>query len=112
MKRAKGKTIEPSASFNDYLVEQLRDPEMASEYINIAIEEGDVQYFLHALGNVVKARGMTGVTKQAGINRENAYKAVSKEGNPTIKNVSKLLYAVGLTLRTEPLKKQPTKKAA
>jgi probable addiction module antidote protein len=101
-----------TGSFDDYLIEQLRDPEMASEYINIAIEEGDVAYFLHALGNVVKARGMTKVAKQAGINRENAYKAVSKEGNPTIKNVSKVLRAVGLALRTEPLKKRPTRPAA
>ncbi len=101
-----------TGSFNDYLVEELRDPKFASEYINAAIEDDDVTYFLHALGNVVKAQGMTEVTKRAGINRENAYKAVSKEGNPTIKNVSKLLNAVGLTLVTEPLEKRPTRKAA
>lgn len=101
-----------TGSFDDYLIEQLRDPEMASEYINAAFEENDVTYFLHALGNVVKARGMTKVTKQAGINRENAYKAVSAEGNPTITNVTKLLNAVGLTLRTEPIKKRRNKQVA
>ena len=98
------RTRQITGSFHDYLIEQLRDPEMAAEYINEAIEGGEVKYFLHALGNVVKAQGMSKVAKQAGINRENAYRAISKEGNPTIKSVSALLNAIGLRLETKPLK--------
>lgn len=91
-----------TGSFEDYLLNELKDRELASEYINAAIEDGDVSVFLMALGDVVKAQGMSKVTKRAGVNRENAYRAVSKEGNPTIKNVSALLDAVGLRFVTEP----------
>ena len=103
-KKEAEKAKQITGSFHDYLIEQLRDPEMAAEYINIAIEDGDMKFFLKTLGDVVKAQGMTKVTKRAGINRENAYRAVSKEGNPTIKNVAALLNAVGLRLVTKPRK--------
>lgn len=102
-----------TGSFEEHLLQELQDPEFAAGYINEAIEEGEVKYFLHALGNVVKAQGMSKVAKQAGINRENAYRAISKEGNPTIKSVSALLNAIGLRLETKPLKpKTPRRRKA
>ncbi len=105
-KSEKKRIMELTGDFNEYLINKLLDPEFASEYINAVIEDGDAAHFLHALGNVVKARGMSKVTKTAGINRENAYKSISKEGNPTIKNVTAILDAVGLRLRTEPVTKR------
>lgn len=92
-----------TGNFEDYLLRELQDPELASEYLNVAIEDGDIKVFLMALGDIVKAQGMTKIAKKAGVNRENAYRAVSKEGNPTIKSVAALIDAVGLRLVTRPI---------
>ena len=52
-----------SISYQDYLLESLQDPEEAAGYLNAALEGADINVFLVALHNVVKAQG--GVTKLA-----------------------------------------------
>ncbi len=102
-----------SGDFEDYVIESLKDdPKLASEYLNAAIADGDLSVFLVALGHITKARGMSGVSKDTGLNRENIYRIVSKKGNPRFTNLQAILRSVGLTLRTEPIKKRPTRKAA
>lgn len=92
-----------SRDFDDYLIKSLKDdPELASEYLNAAMEDGDIRVFLLALGQVTKARGMSAISKKTGLNRENIYRIVSTRGNPQIKSVFALLDAVGLKLKTEP----------
>jgi len=108
--------IKASGDFEEYVIESLKnDPELASEYLNAAMEDSDIRLFLLLLGHLAKARGMSYVSKSTGLNRENLYRMVSKEGNPRIKSITALLDAVGLKLRTEPARKQirkPTKKTA
>ena len=101
-----------SGDFEEYVIDSLKDdPRLASEYLNAAIADGDIRVFLLALGQITKARGMSNVSKATGLNRENIYRIVSDKGNPRIKSIQAILDAVGLTLRTEPVKR-PTKKAA
>jgi len=98
--------------FDEYLLKSLKeDPELASEYLNAAIEDGDIRVFLLALGQVTKARGMSEISRKTGLNRENIYRIVSTKGNPQIKSVFALLDAVGLKLKTEPAKR-PAKRRA
>jgi len=40
------------------LLETLKDPKEAAEYLNAALEEGNNELFLLALKNVVKAYGL------------------------------------------------------
>ena len=54
--------------------EFLKSPEAQAELIADAFESGDVAYIAHALGIVAKARGMTGIAKDAGVTREALYK--------------------------------------
>lgn len=92
-----------TGDFREYVIESLKeDPELASEYLNAAIEDGDIRVFLMALGDLAKARGMSAVSKKTGLNRENIYRIVSVKGNPQIKSVFALLDAMGLKLKTEP----------
>jgi hypothetical protein len=45
-------------NFDDLVIEQLQDSELATEYLNVALEElqrdGDVEYFQHCLGLLAK----------------------------------------------------------
>jgi probable addiction module antidote protein len=95
-----------SGNFREYVIDSLKaDPELASEYLNAAIEDGDISVFLMALGDLAKARGMSAMSKKTGLNRENIYRIVSTKGNPQIKSVFALLNAMDLKLKTEPAAK-------
>ena len=46
-----------------------------AEYLSAALEGGNPDVFLSAIGNVAKARGMSVVAEQTGLGRESLYKA-------------------------------------
>ena len=49
----------------EQLYEDLRDPSYAAEYINEALLEGDEVVFKTAVADVIRARGVGKVAKQA-----------------------------------------------
>jgi probable addiction module antidote protein len=90
------------SSYQEDLIESLKDPEEAAAYLNAAIEEGDRAVFLLALRNVAKARGgMASLAEKTGLNRESLYRMLSKKGNPEIESVS-FVACGGLRLAVEP----------
>ena len=102
-------------SYEDHLVESLRDPEYAKEYLNAALEEEDHRVFLLALRDVATAFGIANVADEAGLNRENIYKMLSPNGNPRISSLIGLLRALGVRLNIETTKSvtlSPKKKTA
>jgi probable addiction module antidote protein len=92
------KVFPPAASHHDWLIKRLKeDPEMASEYLNAALEAGDKKAFLMALRNVIEARGgMTQAAKASKINRVSLYKMLSGTGNPGFLNILILLQHAGI----------------
>lgn len=85
------------------LIEALKDPLEAAEYLNAAMEEGDREGFLLALRNVAEAHGGMGcVAEKAHLNRESLYRSLSRRGNPEMKTVLALLRCMGLRLAVEP----------
>ena len=44
-----------SASYQEYLIKSLKDPEEAIGYLNAALESGDIEVFLIAIHHVVQA---------------------------------------------------------
>lgn len=88
-----------SKAYHAELIENLRDPDEAEEYLNAALEEEDPELFLVALRNVAEAQG--GVAQLAGktkLNRESLYKMLSERGNPELKSLDALLHALGFRL--------------
>jgi len=91
--------IMPYKSYQDSLIEDLKNPEEASEYLNIALEEGDKEAFLIALKNVTMARGgVTKVAKEAHLNRVSLQRMLTGKGNPRLDNLSNVLHSLGLRL--------------
>lgn len=96
--------------FRDYqekLLQDLQDPELATAYLNVALTDEDPRVFLIALKNVYEAQGgeMTSLAKKTNISRENLYRILSKKGNPKLTNIISLLNAVGFSLAVQPSKK-------
>jgi len=78
----------------DYLDTETRQ----AAYITAALESGDADFVRDALGLVARARGMSGIAKKAGLNRESLYKALGETGNPEFGTVMRIVRALGLTL--------------
>ena len=88
-----------SISYQDYLIESLTDPKEAAGYLNAALEGGDINVFLLALQNVVKARGgVSKLAKKTHKSRTSLYKALSEKGNPYLKNTNEILSSIGMHL--------------
>lgn len=86
-------------SYHEFLIESLKEPEEAAEYLNEALEENDPKYFLKALRNVAEAFG--GLSKVAGLtnlDRTHLYRMLSEKGNPELHSVLTLLHALGIKL--------------
>lgn len=83
--------------------ELLDRPEAIAAYIEAAFEDGDTALISHALGVVARARGMTQIARDAGMSRDAVYKALSRDGNPTLSTLSKVMGAMGLQLTAKPL---------
>jgi probable addiction module antidote protein len=95
----------PSAVDRDtQLIEELRaDPAYAEIYLQTALEDiyedGGVPAFLTALRRVIEARGGVGeISKRSGLARQNIYRALSADGNPTIKTLTEITRAAGVRL--------------
>jgi probable addiction module antidote protein len=106
-----------TTSYQEDLMEALKNPREAAAYLNAAMEEGDRALFLLALRNVAEAQGgMAVVSEKAKLNRESLYRMLSKNGNPEIKSIFTLLHSMGLKLSIEPkarsAKSAKVKKAA
>lgn len=88
-----------SKSYRDELLESLRDPQEAMEYLNAALEEDDHEVFLLALRNVAEAHGgMAQLAERAKLNRESLYRMLSADGNPELRSLDALLHALGFRL--------------
>ena len=88
-----------SASYDDLLMEMLKDEQRALAYLNAALDEPDPRVFLIALRNVTLAQGgIAAVAARAGLNRESLYKALSGKGNPSVHTLAAVLEALGARL--------------
>ena len=88
-------------SWEECLIEHLKNREMAVGYINLAIEDEDPRMFLLAVKHVVMAQkgGMTEVAKKTGLNRQNLYRMLSLNGNPSWKSLKVIFDLLGFKLQ-------------
>jgi probable addiction module antidote protein len=83
--------------------EHLDTPEDIAAYLGAALEEGDPQLIVAALGDVARARGMAELARETGLSRESLYRSLSLEGNPEFATVVRILQALGLRLEARPV---------
>ncbi|MGL3606232.1 addiction module antidote protein [Rhizobium sp. G187] len=81
--------------------EDLDTPEAITVFVNEALKTDDAAYIAHALGVVARAKGMAGIAREAGLSREQLYRTLSSEGNPTLKTTLAVMKALGLSLTAD-----------
>ncbi len=84
------------------VVEHLETDEDMAAYLEAALEEDDPALIAAALGDIARAKGMTQISREAGLGRESLYKALSPEGNPEFATVLRVVKALGLRLHASP----------
>jgi probable addiction module antidote protein len=77
----------------------LSDADGIAAYLDACMEEGGQELFLKALGDVIKAAGVSDVIRKAGIaSRTSAYRSFSAAGKPEMRTVGAVLDTLGLRL--------------
>jgi probable addiction module antidote protein len=76
----------------------MKSEDDMAAYIEACLEEApdDPALLSAALGDIARAHGMADLAKRTGLTREGLYKALSKEGNPSLGTVLKVMQALGL----------------
>ena len=82
--------------------DHLETKEGMAAYLEAALEDGDPALILAVLGDIARAKGMTGIARNSGLGRESLYKALSPGGNPGFATVLKVVQALGLQLHAAP----------
>jgi probable addiction module antidote protein len=72
--------------------------EDVAAYLEAALQDGDPQLVAAALGDIARAKGMSKISRDAGLGRESLYKSLSSSGNPELATVLKVISALGLRL--------------
>ncbi|MCZ7559785.1 MAG: putative addiction module antidote protein [Burkholderiaceae bacterium] len=97
-------TARRASRFDDYLAETLKDPAEAAAYIEATLEPEDMDALLVALRHVARAHGMADVARRAEFGEKTLFRALGKDGNPTLATMQKVLHAMGLRLSVAPLR--------
>jgi probable addiction module antidote protein len=100
-----------TGSYEEWLIESLRNKEEAALFLQVAFEEfqknNDTEALLLSLRHVAEAQGgITQLSRKTHLNRESLYKTLSKRGNPKLQTVGMLLKGLGFQLSIKPLRKK------
>lgn len=85
------------------VADHLDSEEMIAEYLSVALEDPDPDMFLAAVRAVARARGMTQLARDAGLGRESLYKALVPGAKPRYDTVLKLMHALGVQFKVQPV---------
>ena len=80
----------------------LDNEEVIAEYINIALESEDPNDLLRALDTVARAKGISKISKETGLNRESLYKSLKEGKRPYFDTLQKILNSLGIKFRVVP----------
>lgn len=98
-------TSKLTRSHEEATIERFRkDPELAAEYLDAILKDGDEAELLQALQRFSKAfGGVAEIAERADLNAKSLYRALSAQGNPEMKTLVAILKAMGMRLSVKPL---------
>lgn len=76
----------------------LKTDEDMALYLEASLEEGGPEQFYTALGDVIRAKGITRIAKETGLSRESLYKTFEPGRQPQFDTIWKITKALGLTV--------------
>ena len=77
----------------------LDDKEVIAEYLSQILNDGNTDELLLALGNIAKAKGMTQLSEDTGLERESLYKTFNYKSKPEFNTVIKVMESFGVKIQ-------------
>jgi probable addiction module antidote protein len=84
-----------------------RGPEDHLDLLNDALATGDASVIANIIGEIARARGMSEVARESGVGRSALYKALGKDGNPTLETMLPVLRVLGIDLKAAAREAEP-----
>jgi probable addiction module antidote protein len=78
------------------------DPRAIAKYLNGALSTGDPVLITKAIGDMVRAQGMTRFSQKAGMRRDSLYRMFNGEMSPTLETVMNALMGLDIQLIAKP----------
>lgn len=78
--------------------EMLKSDEAIEVFLADAFDTGDARHIAAALGAAARAKGMSKIARETGLAREQLYKSLSEDGNPTLETMLAVLKAIGFEI--------------
>ena len=86
-------------TYHEDLINQLKRPKFALQYLNACLAGGDEGTFLLALRHVAEAQGgFAKLARKTKLSREHLFRMLSKKGNPRLISLKSLANAFGWRL--------------
>ncbi len=76
----------------------LTDDKLIIYYLTDVLKDGDMDEILHAIKSVIKAKGISNISRLSGISRESLYKSFRDGAKPRFETILKVLNALGVKL--------------
>ena len=76
----------------------LTTDEAIEVFLANAFETGEARYIARALGVVARAKGITKIARDTGLAREQLYRSLSENGNPTLETTMAVMKAIGFQI--------------
>ena len=84
------------------MAELLENEEIMAAYLSEIMATGDSELIMSAIGDIARAKGISAIAKEAGVNRESLYKAFRPGASPQFSTVLKIMAALKLNLQAVP----------
>ncbi len=81
----------------------VESKEDVAMYLSIFLEENGVDGLTQALEYLAKAKGISQIAKETGLNRQSLYRTLTSEGKPKFETIDKIVHALGFKLTIEPI---------
>ena len=80
--------------------EYLDNADAMVVFMNEAFATGNHKFIAKSLGVVARAKGMSALSEETGLSREQLYRSFGEQGNPTLKTLIAVTQALGIELST------------
>ena len=99
----------PGVEFEPFILEKLKDPELAAQMLNAAIEDfmetNNIDIFNAILKDIVKAQNISELSKSASISRNQLYRIIEGKSEPKLTSFLKIFHSLGYQLQLKPIDK-------
>jgi probable addiction module antidote protein len=98
--RVTGKKLTPTAAA--FAAKYRDNPRAIAKYLNDALSTEDPAIITKAIGDMVRAQGVTRFSQKVGLSREGLYRSFRGELRPSFDTVLKVLLALDIQLIAKP----------